>query len=538
MSIQLKRCNEATRINSNTVLESGQPLYETDTKLLYIGDGTTEAKNLQSVNSKLNIKNGTAVATVDGQQVSGGSVISASLYDDDAKYTEEQLPKATGHESFAWGKNCKALGKRCLAFGNGAQATGNTSIALGQTLLSDRNGAFVTGQGHITHREYQTIVGRYADSAGNSDKMFQVGNGADDLNRHDAFAVVSGSYYKNGVTDKNLGYAIAGSTPDNRDDALTRVDWVKKYAVPRIPNDTHSAYITLNINDVYSSKLITSDSTKSSAVLRDGNGFIKVGDISNSVLIDPNWQDIVPNVKCMRGYTYSKTETDTKDATTLSSAKTYTDTKIGALDYSASGASNKTITSISQTDGKISATFSNISYPVTSVDGKTGDVRISHPVTSVCGKTGDVKLDKSDVGLDKVDNTSDAEKKTNFTGSIASGNTGFVKGGDVYSWFSYLHDIQFESASIFQQGGYPTVEFSGISLSNVFMLTIGKTADNQAVTGTTYILAHMNESYSQELTIDSVKYTLTGLKRGSEGCLKVVANDKNVSFAACLIHMY
>lgn len=43
---------------------------------------------------------------------------------------------------------------------------------------------------------------------------------------------------------------------------------------------------------------------------------------------------------------------------------------------------------------------------------------------------------KSDVGLGNVDNTSDATKKTNFTGSIASGNTGFVTGGDVYSGFT------------------------------------------------------------------------------------------------------
>ena len=40
---------------------------------------------------------------------------------------------------------------------------------------------------------------------------------------------------------------------------------------------------------------------------------------------------------------------------------------------------------------------------------------------------------KSEVGLGNVDNTSDATKKTNFTGSIASGNTGFATGGDVYT---------------------------------------------------------------------------------------------------------
>lgn len=53
-------------------------------------------------------------------------------------------------------------------------------------------------------------------------------------------------------------------------------------------------------------------------------------------------------------------------------------------------------------------------------------------VVSVAGKTGVVTLVKSDVGLGNVDNTSDATKKTNFTGSIADGNTGFVTGDAAY----------------------------------------------------------------------------------------------------------
>ena len=40
---------------------------------------------------------------------------------------------------------------------------------------------------------------------------------------------------------------------------------------------------------------------------------------------------------------------------------------------------------------------------------------------------------KSEVELGNVDNTSDATKKSNFTGSIASGNTGFIIGGDAYT---------------------------------------------------------------------------------------------------------
>lgn len=45
-------------------------------------------------------------------------------------------------------------------------------------------------------------------------------------------------------------------------------------------------------------------------------------------------------------------------------------------------------------------------------------------------------LTKSDVGLGNVDNTSDETKKSNFTGSVASGNTGFPTGGDVFTAIS------------------------------------------------------------------------------------------------------
>lgn len=40
---------------------------------------------------------------------------------------------------------------------------------------------------------------------------------------------------------------------------------------------------------------------------------------------------------------------------------------------------------------------------------------------------------KTQVGLGNVDNTSDATKKSNFTGSVASGNTGFTTGDQVHS---------------------------------------------------------------------------------------------------------
>jgi hypothetical protein len=66
---------------------------------------------------------------------------------------------------------------------------------------------------------------------------------------------------------------------------------------------------------------------------------------------------------------------------------------------------------------------------------------------------------KTDVGLGNVDNTSDATKKTNFTGSIASGNTGFVTGGDVYTAINGV--VKTATGTIGTSSTTVTVNFSG-----------------------------------------------------------------------------
>lgn len=52
-----------------------------------------------------------------------------------------------------------------------------------------------------------------------------------------------------------------------------------------------------------------------------------------------------------------------------------------------------------------------------------------------------VTITKDDVGLGNVDNTSDATKKSNFTGAIEDGNTGFVTGGDAYDALASKADL-------------------------------------------------------------------------------------------------
>ena len=69
-------------------------------------------------------------------------------------------------------------------------------------------------------------------------------------------------------------------------------------------------------------------------------------------------------------------------------------------------------------------------------DTRLSDSRPASDVSAWAKAANKPTYTKSEVGLGNVDNTSDATKKTNFTGSIASGNTGFVTGGDAYTALS------------------------------------------------------------------------------------------------------
>ncbi len=164
MAIQFKRSTEASRAESEVILEQGQPLYTTDANMLYIGDGVTEAKDLHGTAIGLNVENG-AVEPTENELYKGGSIISAWKYDDDAVYTIAELPVASGHESIAWGKSCKATGKRAVAIGNNNKSGGNCSVAMGQSNTvapltgSSGSGTFVLGYANTATRNYSFTVG-------------------------------------------------------------------------------------------------------------------------------------------------------------------------------------------------------------------------------------------------------------------------------------------------------------------------------------------------------------------------------------------
>ena len=72
-------------------------------------------------------------------------------------------------------------------------------------------------------------------------------------------------------------------------------------------------------------------------------------------------------------------------------------------------------------------------------------------------------VSKSDVGLGNVDNTSDATKKINFTGTISNGNTGFTTGNDVYNALTNL--VKTATGTISTNSTTATVNFSGIFIN-------------------------------------------------------------------------
>ena len=73
MAVKLLRGNSTTRASSQRVLEDGQPLYEKDTHKLYVGDGTTQAKNLRCITTDLAEKATNATNAVNAEKATNAT---------------------------------------------------------------------------------------------------------------------------------------------------------------------------------------------------------------------------------------------------------------------------------------------------------------------------------------------------------------------------------------------------------------------------------------------------------------------------------
>lgn len=122
-----------------------------------------------------------------------------------------------------------------------------------------------------------------------------------------------------------------------------------------------------------------------------------------------------------------------------------------AADYGGNAATATTAagyTSGGAIDTALQGKVTNVAYDSTNkkltetINGTTTDV------VSVATLKTDLSLAKGDVGLGNVDNTSDATKKTNFTGSVAASDYGFPTGDAVYRAIEdRAHDVVYISTS-------------------------------------------------------------------------------------------
>lgn len=117
------------------------------------------------------------------------------------------------------------------------------------------------------------------------------------------------------------------------------------------------------------------------------------------------------------------------------------DFKLKQTAVSKSGGVGKTITALSQnTNGEIDATFNDISITESQVTNLTTHLNAKAAAADLTSHVNNTSnphsVTKAQVGLGNVDNKSEATIKSDFTGAVASGNTGFPTGGAVFTALS------------------------------------------------------------------------------------------------------
>jgi hypothetical protein len=246
MAIQLLRGTTAQIANNTNKSIAGQPLYDIDKHILYIGDGETAINELEGTNIGLNIENGTGSHSIEhilsidgtrynraegaysvalGQQgiaygrgsISVGNSTQAGVkdlaewkslpnketatQDDMNKYNRYQFVigasnKALGGHSFAGGGFSIATGLESFAFGYEAKASNDYSISLGYQTLANGLRSIALGTKSIASGENAIAIGYGSEAHGD-----------------DAIAIGWNSpYYSNKVTGtKSLAIGIGNT---------------------------------------------------------------------------------------------------------------------------------------------------------------------------------------------------------------------------------------------------------------------------------------------------------------------------------------
>ena len=208
----------------------------------------------------------------------------------------------------------------------------------------------------------------------------------------------------------------------NNGEPFTSVAQLEAYAGPVTNNDY--AFVTDTYNTYYDRYKATVDQSTTPATVT----WAKEYRLNNSAFTSEQWAAINSTINGSKvsGYdahlvNMSNPHQVTKSQVGLGmvndSAITVTGTSVSARTHNSSTGEDETVT------------FNQYVHPETTAAVaaavKVGRDAYGHVVLGTA-------LAKGDVGLGNVDNTSDATKKSDFTGSIEENDTGFVLGGDAY----------------------------------------------------------------------------------------------------------
>lgn len=174
--------------NNYTFVSDVRPDVVTNQQILVVPIGlkAETAINLENGEGEFSIKS-SSTYNYDG-----------SLYD-----TDEKIIEATGHESFAFGRGCKATGTRSYSYGSYGLSQANCSYVIGQNNIAtekanrgfvggygnkiDNNTTFAFGQGLINSHERKATFGKW--NYDEWDTLLEVGCGTSDADRRNAFEV-------------------------------------------------------------------------------------------------------------------------------------------------------------------------------------------------------------------------------------------------------------------------------------------------------------------------------------------------------------
>ena len=134
---------------------------------------------------------------------------------------------ASGDYSAAWGAQTTASGERSTAWGGQTTASGSYSTAMGNGTTASGVVSFATGVQTKALSLNETTFGRYNDTLNSTDasswvatdNLFVVGNGADDANRNNAFAIL-----KNGNATFDANVTVGDTLFLNSDTILGATD--------------------------------------------------------------------------------------------------------------------------------------------------------------------------------------------------------------------------------------------------------------------------------------------------------------------------